>query len=289
MRGTRLTDRQSRRHALPVLVCLVVDRRRLRRDGQRFRQARPPRSRVRRSPDAKAFDVSKPLRELARDAKRSEQGIATEPGAGPDRQGLETPSELSARLAGGRGARRPRPRRRRRSARCGRSRGSPTRTTSTCSASASTRPIPVGDVGPNHYVEMINLVFAVYDKTGNKLLGPIDTGTLWAGFPGRRLHRPVRRPDRRPRPVRRPLDPDPVHDPRPGRSHGPGAVLQLRRDLADRRSDRRVLPLCLHDGSNLPRLPEVRRLEGLLRHHDARVRPDGASTGSASMRSTGTS
>src|SRR5205807_7896370 len=25
--------------------------------------------------------------------------------------------------------------------------------------------------------------FAVYDKTGNKLLGPVDTGTLWAGFP----------------------------------------------------------------------------------------------------------
>ena len=44
-------------------------------------------------------------------------------------------------------------------------------------------PDPVGDVGPNHYVEMINLVFAVYDKLGNKLLGPVDTGTLWQGFP----------------------------------------------------------------------------------------------------------
>jgi hypothetical protein len=43
-------------------------------------------------------------------------------------------------------------------------------------------PDPNGDVGPNHYVEMINLVFAVYDKQGNKLLGPVDTGTLWAGF-----------------------------------------------------------------------------------------------------------
>jgi hypothetical protein len=43
-------------------------------------------------------------------------------------------------------------------------------------------PDPVGDVGPNHYVEMINLVFAVYDKTGHRLLGPTDTGTLWAGF-----------------------------------------------------------------------------------------------------------
>jgi len=39
-----------------------------------------------------------------------------------------------------------------------------------------------GDVGPNHYVEIINLVFAVYDKQGSKLLGPVDTGTLWSGF-----------------------------------------------------------------------------------------------------------
>ena len=44
-------------------------------------------------------------------------------------------------------------------------------------------PDPVGDVGPNHYVEMVNLVFGVWDKAGNKLLGPIDTGALWAGFP----------------------------------------------------------------------------------------------------------
>ena len=43
-------------------------------------------------------------------------------------------------------------------------------------------PDPNGAVGPNHYAEMINLVFGVYDKTGNLLLGPIDTGTLWAGF-----------------------------------------------------------------------------------------------------------
>ncbi len=43
-------------------------------------------------------------------------------------------------------------------------------------------PDPVGDVGPNHYVEMVNLAFAVYDKQGNRLLGPVDTGTLWSGF-----------------------------------------------------------------------------------------------------------
>ena len=44
-------------------------------------------------------------------------------------------------------------------------------------------PDPIGDVGPNHYVEMINLVYAVYDKSGNLLAGPVDTGTLWADFP----------------------------------------------------------------------------------------------------------
>jgi len=43
-------------------------------------------------------------------------------------------------------------------------------------------PDPVGDVGPNHYVEIVNLVFAVYDKQGNQLLGPIDIGAVWAGF-----------------------------------------------------------------------------------------------------------
>jgi len=43
-------------------------------------------------------------------------------------------------------------------------------------------PDPNGEVGPNHYVEIINLVFAVYDKSGNKLLGPIDTGSLWSNF-----------------------------------------------------------------------------------------------------------
>ena len=43
-------------------------------------------------------------------------------------------------------------------------------------------PDPNGAVGPNHYVEMINLVFGVYSKTGTLLLGPVDTGTLWAGF-----------------------------------------------------------------------------------------------------------
>jgi hypothetical protein len=43
-------------------------------------------------------------------------------------------------------------------------------------------PDPMGDVGPNHYVELINLVLGVYDKSGTQLLGPVAIGSLWAGF-----------------------------------------------------------------------------------------------------------
>lgn len=43
-------------------------------------------------------------------------------------------------------------------------------------------PDPVGDVGPNHYVEMTNLAVAVYDKLGNKLMGPIAIGDIWNDF-----------------------------------------------------------------------------------------------------------
>jgi hypothetical protein len=43
-------------------------------------------------------------------------------------------------------------------------------------------PDTVGDVGPHHYVEMINLLFAVYSKAGATLLGPTPIGSLWSGF-----------------------------------------------------------------------------------------------------------
>lgn len=41
-----------------------------------------------------------------------------------------------------------------------------------------------GDVGPDHYFQMINLSFAIFDKQGNILYGPADNRTLWAGFIG---------------------------------------------------------------------------------------------------------
>jgi hypothetical protein len=43
-------------------------------------------------------------------------------------------------------------------------------------------PDPNGEVGRNHFVEIINLVFAVYDKQGNRLSGPTKIGDLWTGF-----------------------------------------------------------------------------------------------------------
>ncbi len=41
-----------------------------------------------------------------------------------------------------------------------------------------------GDVGPNHYFQMVNLSFAIWDKQGNLLYGPVDNSTLWQGFVG---------------------------------------------------------------------------------------------------------
>lgn len=38
---------------------------------------------------------------------------------------------------------------------------------------------PVGDVGPNHYVQMVNSVFAIYDKKGTELTGAIQHSALW--------------------------------------------------------------------------------------------------------------
>jgi subtilisin-like proprotein convertase family protein len=41
-----------------------------------------------------------------------------------------------------------------------------------------------GDIGPNHYVQIVNSSFTVFSRTGAKLLGPATTKTLFAGFTG---------------------------------------------------------------------------------------------------------
>jgi uncharacterized repeat protein (TIGR01451 family) len=41
-----------------------------------------------------------------------------------------------------------------------------------------------GDVGPNHYVQIVNLSFAIFNKSGAVLFGPANINTLWSGFGG---------------------------------------------------------------------------------------------------------
>ncbi len=41
-----------------------------------------------------------------------------------------------------------------------------------------------GDIGPNHYVQWVNLAFGIWDKAGNLLYGPANGDTLWTGFGG---------------------------------------------------------------------------------------------------------
>ena len=51
-------------------------------------------------------------------------------------------------------------------------------------ATGSLPPDTVGDVGPDHYVQMVNTAFAVYDKQGTLLAGPSPINSLWANFGG---------------------------------------------------------------------------------------------------------
>jgi hypothetical protein len=45
-------------------------------------------------------------------------------------------------------------------------------------------PDTIGDVGPAHYVQWVNLSLAIWDKSGNLLYGPVSGRTLWSGFGG---------------------------------------------------------------------------------------------------------
>ena len=37
-----------------------------------------------------------------------------------------------------------------------------------------------GDVGPNHYVQMVNVRTQIWNKSGVSLVGPVDNSTFWA-------------------------------------------------------------------------------------------------------------
>ena len=43
-------------------------------------------------------------------------------------------------------------------------------------------PDPAGDVGPDHYVQMVNVSFAVFDKSGGLVAGPTPFHALFSGF-----------------------------------------------------------------------------------------------------------
>src|SRR2546426_7961770 len=46
----------------------------------------------------------------------------------------------------------------------------------------------VGDVGPNHYVQLVNTDFAIFNKTGAPIFGPVPTNTLWRDRKSTRLN-----------------------------------------------------------------------------------------------------
>jgi hypothetical protein len=48
----------------------------------------------------------------------------------------------------------------------------------------SAPPDPNGAVGPNNYVEIVNESFAIFNKSGTPIYGPVPTNTLWSGFGG---------------------------------------------------------------------------------------------------------
>lgn len=43
-------------------------------------------------------------------------------------------------------------------------------------------PDPSGDVGPNHYVQMVNTRTQIWNKSGISLLGPVNNSTFWAAL-----------------------------------------------------------------------------------------------------------
>src|SRR5262245_9686413 len=43
---------------------------------------------------------------------------------------------------------------------------------------------PNGAVGPDHYFQAISIVFRIFDKSGNLLLGPLPTYSIWTGLGG---------------------------------------------------------------------------------------------------------
>jgi hypothetical protein len=127
-------------------------------ESQRQEQAKPRVSKV------AAFDRTEPLRELPAVAPRRSGTAPAERGAIPRDTGFTGDAAIQTVAAAG---------------------DAPSLIQSfegVPNIQQVSPPDPVGDVGPSHYVEMVNLSFAIYNKFGTKLFGPADLGTLWQGF-----------------------------------------------------------------------------------------------------------
>lgn len=127
--------------------------------------------------DAAAFDVSPPLRELAKAGTAAAPPTALPDERGPvvtDREfrgdGALAGSSARARLADP-------------NEQVSASRINFEGVANSANPVLISPPDPDGDVGPNHYVQVVNVQFAVYSKTGARLVGPAQIGTLFAGFP----------------------------------------------------------------------------------------------------------
>jgi hypothetical protein len=44
-------------------------------------------------------------------------------------------------------------------------------------------PDTYGDVGPNHYFQVVNFSYSIYNKTGSIVLGPLPSSSVWNGMP----------------------------------------------------------------------------------------------------------
>ena len=186
MERARTRARRSWKLALPVAIVAAV----ITATSAGTTQA-GPNSKGPKFTEAAAFDVSKPLRELVRNQKPSRKGLPPATGNDTDSELSIEPSVSSARIAPGASisaAKAPQVANAQQAATAipgtiQNFEGLSNQDNFNTFGFRVNPPDPVGDVGPNHYVEMINLVYGVYSKTGTLLLGPVDTGTLWAGFP----------------------------------------------------------------------------------------------------------
>ena len=186
MKRARRHATWSWRVALPVALAAVV----VTAISAGATQARPsPGVKGPKFTDAAAFDVSKPLRDLVKNQKPSKKTLPPATGKDTDSEPsvevsawsafLSTSATLSAAMA-------PRAANAQQAltidAPMANFEGLSNQDNFDLFGFRVNPPDTVGDVGPNHYVEMINLVYGIYSKTGTLLLGPVDTGTLWSDF-----------------------------------------------------------------------------------------------------------